>query len=133
MNGILNINTILKNIDPVLSKEEYVFCTFENATYGEFAELSPIAAYAETEGLTLVISKAAAIANDIHFETTFKAITLRVHSSLNAVGLTAAVSGLLAEHGISANILAAFYHDHVFVQSAKAEQALKLLKELQSR
>jgi hypothetical protein len=52
---------------------------------------------------------------------------LTVHSSLDAVGLTAAVAGKLAEHGISANVVAASYHDHIFVPRDKAEQALRLL------
>ena len=50
-----------------------------------------------------------------------------MHSSLDAIGLTAAVAGELAEHGISANVVAASYHDHIFVPRDKAEQALKLL------
>jgi hypothetical protein len=52
-----------------------------------------------------------------------------VHSSLEAVGLTAAVSKKLADKGISANVIAAYYHDHIFVQSAKAEEALYALTE----
>jgi hypothetical protein len=45
------------------------------------------------------------------------------------VGLTAAVSAKLATKGISANVIAAYYHDHIFVQSTKAEIALSALKE----
>ncbi|MEH6453460.1 MAG: ACT domain-containing protein, partial [Psychromonas sp.] len=36
----------------------------------------------------------------------------------------------LASHGISANVIAAYYHDHIFVQAEKADQALLALKEL---
>jgi len=42
--------------------------------------------------------------------------------------LTAAVSSQLAEKGISANVIAAYYHDHIFVQSKKAELAIETLK-----
>ena len=53
-----------------------------------------------------------------------------IHSSLEAVGLTAAVSTKLATKGISANVIAAYYHDHIFVSAEKAELALLALKEL---
>lgn len=59
----------------------------------------------------------------------FKGITLTIHSSLDAVGLTAAVSTKLAEKDISANVIAAYYHDHIFVQSEKAELAMEALGE----
>jgi len=54
-----------------------------------------------------------------------------VHSSLLAVGLTAAVSGLLAQHNISANLIAAYHHDHVLVPAERAEESMKLLLLLQ--
>ena len=53
----------------------------------------------------------------------FKQITLTVHSSLDAVGLTAAVATKVASYGISANVVAAYYHDHIFVQTEKADSA----------
>ena len=49
----------------------------------------------------------------------FKLITLTVHSSLKSVGLTAAVTSKLAEYEISANVVAAYYHDHIFVPYEK--------------
>lgn len=57
----------------------------------------------------------------------FRGITLTIHSSLDAVGITAAVSTKLAEQGISANVIAAYYHDHIFVQAEKAELAIEAL------
>jgi hypothetical protein len=76
-----------------------------------------------------VLEKAKAQQAGLKFEGTFNQITLTVHSSLEAVGLTVAVSTKLASKGISANVIAAFYHDHIFVQSAKAESALLALQE----
>ncbi len=63
------------------------------------------------------------------FEGSYSQITLTVHSSLEAVGLTAAVANKLASKDISANVIAAYYHDHIFVQTSKAEAAVSALKE----
>jgi hypothetical protein len=56
-----------------------------------------------------------------------------VHSGLEAVGLTARISTALAAHGISANIVAAFHHDHVFVPWDRREEAMTALRELSER
>ena len=61
----------------------------------------------------------------------FRLITLTVHSSLEAVGLTAVVTNKLAEHKISANVVAAYYHDHIFVPCEKAKKAMEVLREFQ--
>lgn len=84
----------------------------------------------EAEGLTLVIPKQRADQHGIAYEGTFRCITLSVHSSLEAVGLTAVIATKLTEHNISANVIAAYYHDHVFVQNGRAEDALSVLKAL---
>jgi hypothetical protein len=60
-------------------------------------------------------------------------ITLRVHSALEAVGLTAAVSAALAREGVSCNVVAGFYHDHLFVPHDSAAQAVRLLEDLAQR
>jgi len=79
--------------------------------------------------LTLVISAEVATQANLKFEGTFKQITLTVHSRQEAVGLTAAVATKLASFGISANVIAADYHNHIFVQTEKAEQALSALRD----
>ena len=57
-------------------------------------------------------------------------ITLRIHSSLSSVGLTAAVATSLADRGIPANVIAASFHDHLFVPWARRDQALGALHAL---
>ena len=57
-------------------------------------------------------------------------ITLQVPSALDGVGLTAAVSTVLAEAGIACNIVAALHHDHLFVPENQADTALETLREL---
>ena len=131
MVGETNLSKLLGSMSPELMPDEYVFCSVQGE-YRDFHELSPLASYREVEGLTLVVTKEAAISNKLPFESVFKGITLTIHSSLDAVGLTAAVSAKLAEKDISANVIAAYYHDHIFVQTEKAELAMEALGEFRS-
>lgn len=54
-------------------------------------------------------------------------LSLTVQSSLEAVGLTAAFSGLLADQGISCNVLAGYHHDHLLVPADRAIDAIAAL------
>jgi len=58
----------------------------------------------------------------------FARITLQVHSSLDAVGLTAVVANRLADQGISANVIAGYYHDHIYVAAADGPRVVAILK-----
>ncbi len=127
MTGETDLKKLLANLSPLLDSREYVFCTFKDSAYGDYAELQPIASFLEDEGLTLVIPRDRADKEGISYQSIFKRITLNIYSSLEAVGLTAAVSTLLAEPGISANMIAAYYHDHIFVSAADAERTVALL------
>ncbi len=130
MHGETDLKKMLRKLSPVLLDGEFVFCSFENAQYGEHANLQPIAVVKEVKGLTFVIPKEKADEHNVKYASVFKGITLKIHSSLDAVGLTAAFSKKLTEHGISANVIAGFYHDHIFVQSEKADTAMAAIKEL---
>lgn len=129
MAGIVELEKLLASMQPEMVAGEYVFCTVAGRLV-QYAELDPLATFQEGEGLTLILDKAVAEREEMGFEGVYKQITLRVHSSLDAVGLTAAVSSKLAKHGISANVVAAYYHDHIFVQRDRAEAALSALREL---
>lgn len=130
MGGERDLDKLLTMLQPVLLKGEYVFCTVGDKDYGALAALQPIASYREEEGLSLVLSKRVADDAGLAYESLFSCISLKVHSSLDAVGLTAAVASKLAAHGISANVIAAYYHDHIYVPTDKAEMALQLLSQL---
>ena len=60
-------------------------------------------------------------------------ITLTVHSDLQAVGLTAAVAEVLTKASISCNVVAAAFHDHIFVPADRAADALAELAGIQAR
>ena len=133
MTGEKDLEKLLASLAPRLMDDDFVFCTIKDATYGDYAELSPLASFSEDEGLALVLKKENADKAGLKYEAIFKCITLNVHSSLEAVGLTAAVSRRLAERGVSANIMAAYYHDHILVPAEKAADALSALIELEGR
>ena len=129
MSGIVERERLLSEMHPELVEGEYVFCTV-SAALSDYAKLEPVATLREREGLTLVLPKATARKAGLSFDGSYRQITLTVHSSLEAVGLTAAVASKLAARGISANVIAAFYHDHIFVPADKANSALAALEEL---
>ena len=131
-NGETNLDNLLASMKPMLHEGEYVFCSIAKGKYGDYTEASPIAAFIEQEGMTLVLERQSAELYNLQYDSIFKAITLTVHSSLEAVGLTAVVASKLAENGISANVIAGYYHDHIFVQSEKAELAMDVLNEFSS-
>lgn len=84
----------------------------------------------EDEGVTYVLPRAQADARALHYDFIAAWLTLDVHSALDAVGLTAAVSGVLADHGIPCNVLAGRYHDHLLVAAERRDDALAALASL---
>ena len=88
-----------------------------------------IGTFREDEGVTAIVPSE--LADELAIEGPDLArITLMVHSDLEGVGLTAAVSGALANAGIACNLVAALHHDHVFFPAARGEEALALLEAL---
>ena len=136
--GIKELNVILSTLSPQLDTDEvFIFHTDPNASYGDHSNLHPVVTCQEREGMTFVFPLSALtdgrddnVGIDLTAQPRMKRITLGVHSSLEAVGLTAAVSTLLAKHGISANMVAGYHHDHLFVPANDAERAVKLLIQL---
>jgi len=130
MSGEENLAVMLQTMSPQVNPGEFVYCSFPDGNYGDHQALSPVAAYVEREGLTLVLPRSRADEHGLPYESVFRCITLMVHSSLMGVGLTAAVSTRLAHQGISANMMAGYYHDHIFIPVADADRALQALVDL---
>lgn len=127
---ISDLARLLAELSPIIHEQEFVFVSVDPGKASEFEEWQAVASCREEEGLSLVVSRAIADRQNLPYEGVFRQISLRVHSSLHAVGLTAAVSGALARHGIPANMIAGHHHDHVFVPVERAEEALALLEQL---
>ena len=136
--GIKELDLILSTLSPQLDAEEvFIFHTDPNALYGDHSNLHPVVTCQERGGVTFVFPLSAltdcredSVEIDLAAQPRMKRITLGVHSSLEAVGLTAAVSSLLAKHEISANMVAGYHHDHLFVPANDAERAVELLIQL---
>ena len=125
MSGEKNLQVLLNNMKPILNEGDYVFCTVTNLNELKIDEI--IGSFKEKEGITLIVSQDYANKMQLTYTTLMAWITLEVHSSLEAVGLTAAFSKILAEHNISCNVVAGYYHDHIFLIKADAPKAMQLL------
>ena len=123
--GETDLKQLLKLLKPKLNTGDFVFCVVNDLTNINRSDI--IMSFREEEGNTIIIKKE--LADSLNFSYSFTAawITLTVYSSLNAVGLTASFSKALAEKGISCNVVAAFYHDHIFVDIKDKDEAMKVL------
>jgi uncharacterized protein len=128
MAGEVDLLKLIKGMNPELNKGEYVFCRAHSKEHA--AALDPLCYFLEKEGVTVILPKEKADLMDIPYESICVWITLTVHSSLEAVGLTAAVSKSLTDANISCNVVAAFYHDHIFVPAKDADRAMDALQKL---
>jgi hypothetical protein len=131
MPGETNLNTLLKNMTPVLNDGEYVYCAVSDVSTIDTKEI--IGLFKEEEAITVILKKEIADQLNLKYEYIAAWITLTIHSSLAATGLTAAFANALAAEGISCNVVAAYYHDHIFVAKEDAERAMEALKKLAER
>ena len=136
--GERNLAALLRTLEPELHDGVFAFVSVPEVDEG----LAPIpiapvpmaqvlATMREPEGTTLVVPVETAVATGLKVAFEARWITLRVHSSLDAVGLTATFSAALAQQNISCNVIAGTFHDHLFVPVADAERAMVCLRQLQ--
>lgn len=130
MTGELDLQKLLKNMKPELNTGEYVFCVLDS--YQQAISFQPLLIFQEKEGVTVILPKHQADEHQLSYPVVCAWITLTVHSSLEAVGLTAAISKALTEVNISCNVVAAYYHDHIFVPVQDSEKAMEVLIKLSS-
>jgi len=125
MAGETDLPTLLRTLRPTVRVGEYVYVTRPTPEV-----VDAQAMVVEDEGVTYVLARAEADRRGWAYDFVAGWITLQVHSSLAAVGLTAAVSAALTAAGISANVLAAHHHDHVLVPVDRVADALSALARL---
>lgn len=127
--AISSLSALLSSLEPILHEGVYVYCVVPPDA--DVSGLSPVATVRESEGLTLVLPEEGALEAGLPILFRAAWITLSVHSDLQAVGLTAAFSSALGQAGISCNVVAGAFHDHLFVPVEQSERALAALRALQ--
>ena len=126
-----DLPTLLTTMDPVVRPGAYAYVVAPPGL--DPTAVGALATVVEPEGTTLVLPLEQAAQLGLHHDGTFGWITLRVHSALDAVGLTAAVSTALATADISCNVLAGYHHDHLLVPLAQLDRAILALQRLGGR
>ncbi len=126
MDAITDLTTLIASMRPRLDPATYVWACVDALPGG----VIPVATVREDEGLTVVCRQDDADAVGFAYTFACARITLDVTSALEAVGLTAAFAAALGEAGISANVVAGYHHDHIFVPVDRADDAMAALEAL---
>lgn len=129
--GHISLTEMIAELAPVLQPGTFVFCSVLHNADSRDAQSVAVGSFVEDEGLSLILPRTEAVRLGLIFDMTMRQITLMAYSELDGVGLSATVAGALAEKGIPANIVAAAQHDHIFVPSRQADEAMEELRELQ--
>ncbi len=123
----------IASLAPVLQSGTFVFCSMFNTSGSQDAISVSRAIFVEDEGLSMIMPRTEAVRLGMIFDPTFRQIPLMVDSTLDSVGLTASVTSALAVKDISANVVTASQHAHLFVPSRDADRAVDALRELQQQ
>ena len=126
---VSNLALLLQSMEPTLDPDVYAFVSVKEPAV--LRSVDVFATVREPEGLSAIVRESDAVA--LGLEVLFRAswITLTVQSDLHAIGLTAAFSSALGAAGISCNVVAGAWHDHVFVPAGRGEEAVSVLRRLQ--
>ena len=121
----------MPGLKPQLADEEHGFATIAQGQ-GWPRGLVPVATFAEVEGASVIAQAALLDAVGLDHDGGWAKITLGYESRLDGIGLTARVFDALASAGIACNVVAAFYHDHLFVPWDRRKDAMDILSELEA-
>lgn len=131
MPGVTNLQQTLQSLKVICDDIQYGFAGVADESQIERDEV--LATFHENDRLAIIAPKDYLDSLGIENESPYAKLTIDVHTSLELVGLTAVMATELAKYGISANVVAAFYHDHVFVQYELRQKATQLLESLRDK
>lgn len=120
--GEMSLDVLIQAMEPVLYDDIYVFATVDKNF--DSKTVQPLMTFVEQEGLTLILTQENAISNSLTYDFACRMITLNIHSSLDAVGFLARITQRLAGLQMGVNPVSGYYHDHLFVPSDRAQDAL---------
>jgi hypothetical protein len=124
-----DLGVLLRSMQPIVNDGVYVYASLP--IDANLNQLNFVGAFREREGVTVITSEQEALRARLPILFRAAWITLNVHSDLAAVGFTAAFSAALSCEGISCNVVAGAYHDHLFVPLDQADRAMEALRRLQ--
>lgn len=122
---------MISGMSPSVRPGRFVFVATQDKSLETQLLPRAISIFREAEGVSLLVPVDDAERAGFDVSLPMCCITLNVYSSLEGVGLTAAVSGALAKEGIPCNMIAALRHDHVFVPEHLCDRAMRVLEALQ--
>jgi len=128
MNGVTDLSALLRKMKPEHNPGDFVFCQTDDPGQLQLSDI--LLLFKEKEAWTIILEQSVADKLNLPYSFVAAWITLTVHSSLQAVGLTAAFSRALADHNISCNVVAAYFHDHIFVDKKDIDKAMSVLHQL---
>ncbi|MDP3758435.1 MAG: ACT domain-containing protein, partial [Candidatus Daviesbacteria bacterium] len=114
MTSQTNLSEVLKSLQVSCDNVEYGFASVKDERINFDDQI--LGTFKENEGLTIVAPKEYFETNKIKFEGPYAKLKIEVHTSLELIGLTAVLAKKLADNQISANVVAGYFHDHIFVQ-----------------
>ncbi len=126
--GETDLQRLLAGLAPELADQPRTIRSLANNVP---APADAIMIFRENEGTTVIVPISMVSITEIeHAEPLWAQITLRIHSSLEAVGMMAAIATALTARNIPCNAVSAYYHDHLFVPWARRDDACLALCEL---
>jgi hypothetical protein len=125
MTGERELGRLLAGLSPERRHGEVVIVAVRDP-----AGLPTLATVTEEDAITVVLRREDADRLELLYDWVAAWVTLTVHSSWEAVGMTAAVAQSLAEVDIPCNVLAGFRHDHLLIPVEQVDAAMAALRGL---
>jgi uncharacterized protein len=128
MSGQTNLSEVLKTLNVTCDNLEYGFATVKDKQIDITGQV--LGVFEESEGKTIIATTEYLEVNNLQHEGSYAKLTIELHTSLELVCLTATLAQKLAENKIPVNVIAGYYHDHLFVPYGLRQNAINAISNL---